>query len=153
MIVYRLAKAKYSNDLSGKGAEKTGGRWNSKGTAILYTSASRALCTAEIAVHTPLGSVPNDYVMISIEIPDDSIIAWASPENLPVNWRTLPHAHGTQEIGDSFVSENLALVLQVPSSIVQGDFNYLVSTRHPDFEKIRVVGIESFEFDNRLFVK
>jgi RES domain-containing protein len=42
MIVYRLAKAKYSNDLSGKGAEKTGGRWNSKGTALLYTSESQS---------------------------------------------------------------------------------------------------------------
>ena len=57
MIVYRLSKSKYSADLSGKGAEKAGGRWNSKGVAMVYTSASRALCTAEVAVHVPLGIV------------------------------------------------------------------------------------------------
>ena len=43
MIVYRLSKSKYSADLTGKGAEKAGGRWNSKGVAMVYTSTSRAL--------------------------------------------------------------------------------------------------------------
>ena len=70
MIVYRLTKAKYSHDRSGKGAEKTGGRWNSKGIPVVYTSESRALCTSEIAVHTPLGILPHDYMLITIEIPD-----------------------------------------------------------------------------------
>ncbi len=73
MIVYRLSKSKYSADLSGKGAEKAGGRWNSKGVAMVYTSASRALCTAEVSVHVPLGIVPVDYELVSIEIPDDSV--------------------------------------------------------------------------------
>ncbi|NQU32919.1 MAG: RES family NAD+ phosphorylase [Bacteroidetes bacterium] len=70
MIVYRLTKAKYSNDLSGKGAAKTGGRWNSKGIPVVYTCESRALCTSEIAVHTPLGILPLDYMLITIEISD-----------------------------------------------------------------------------------
>ena len=61
MILFRLAKQKYSDDLSGLGAELTGGRWNNKGTRILYTSDSRALCTAEIAVHMPIGLIPKDY--------------------------------------------------------------------------------------------
>ncbi|MDO1502618.1 RES family NAD+ phosphorylase [Winogradskyella maritima] len=43
MIVYRLGKEKYKNDLSGIGAEKFGGRWNSKGVRMVYTSQSRAL--------------------------------------------------------------------------------------------------------------
>ena len=38
MKLYRLTKAVYSNDLSGKGAEIAGGRWNSKGIALLYTA-------------------------------------------------------------------------------------------------------------------
>jgi RES domain-containing protein len=153
MIVYRLAKAKYSNDLSGKGAEKTGGRWNSKGTALLYTSESRALCTAEIAVHTPLGCVPDDYVMIAVEIPDNASMRQIDPEGLPANWKSFPYLHITQMIGDGFVNENQALVLKVPSAIVQGDFNYLVNPQHPDFGTVKITEVENFEFDRRLFVK
>jgi len=51
MITFRLCKSIYSHDLLGKGAEQCGGRWNSKGTPMLYTCESRALCTTEIAVH------------------------------------------------------------------------------------------------------
>ncbi|MBE0661666.1 MAG: RES family NAD+ phosphorylase [Bacteroidales bacterium] len=152
MIVYRLAKAKYSSDLTGKGAEKTGGRWNSKGTSLLYTSESRALCTAEIAVHTPLGSVPNDYVMISIEIPDDASITQVGFEELQEDWKTFPNSHATQEIGDRFVADNLALVLKVPSAIVQGNFNFLVNPQHPDSRKISIIEIVNFEFNTRMFV-
>ena len=73
MIVFRLSKSRFSKDLSGRGAELAGGRWNSKGLPMLYTSSSRALCTAEIAVHSPLGIVPMDYEIIEIEIPDSSV--------------------------------------------------------------------------------
>ncbi len=38
---------------------------------MLYTSESRALCTTEIAVHTPLGIVPADYQLIIVDIPDE----------------------------------------------------------------------------------
>ncbi|MDQ3290016.1 MAG: RES family NAD+ phosphorylase, partial [Bacteroidota bacterium] len=37
MIVFRLSKHMYCTDLSGTGALKVGGRWNSKGTALVYT--------------------------------------------------------------------------------------------------------------------
>ena len=91
MIVFRLCKGKYKNDLSGKGAEKSGGRWNSRGSAVIYTCESRALCTAEIAVHTPLGIVPNDYLLLTIEIPDNISIIELKVKDLPKNWRTFPH--------------------------------------------------------------
>ncbi len=40
---------------------------------MVYTSTSRALCTAEVAVHVPLGIVPADYELVTIDIPDDSV--------------------------------------------------------------------------------
>jgi RES domain-containing protein len=68
MNVYRLSKAIHANDLSGKGAEKNGGRWNSHGLPMIYTSQSRALCIAEVAVHLPMGILPEDYRLITIDI-------------------------------------------------------------------------------------
>jgi RES domain-containing protein len=153
MIVFRLSKSKFANDLSGKGAEKSGGRWNSKGTALVYTSASRALCTTEIAVHTPLGNIPLDCELISIEIPDKIQIQKLTKEQLPPDWKSLPQSHATQEIGDRFVAEGTFPVLRVPSVVVQDEFNYLINPAHIKSHEIKITGIEPFNFDERLFIK
>jgi RES domain-containing protein len=153
MIVFRLSKAKFADDLSGKGAEKSGGRWNRKGTALVYTSASRALCTTEIAVHTPLGNLPPDYKLISIEIPDTIQIQELASGYLPANWKSIPIARATREIGDKFVLEGISAVLKAPSVVVQDEYNYLINPTHPDSNKITIKAIESFNFDERLFNK
>jgi len=153
MIVFRLSKSAFSNDLSGKGAELSGGRWNSKGVAMIYTSHSRALCATEIAVHSGLGLLPRGYQLISIEIPDDIEMQAIEPGQLPVKWKSFPHSHSTQQLGNQFVSAKQFLVLKVPSAVIQGDFNYLINPHHPQIEKIKIVAIEDFNFDERLFVK
>lgn len=153
MIVYRLSKAKYSHDLSGKGAEKTGGRWNSKRVSMVYTSESRALCTAEIAVHTPLGIIPKDYSLTSIYIPNTIRIKTISINDLPLDWKSIPHSGNTQDLGDQFIRENKYAVLKVPSAVVLGDHNYLINPNHKDSEKIIIKSVEPFAFDKRLFLK
>lgn len=152
MIVYRLTKGKYHLDLSGKGAELYGGRWNSKGVPILYTSESRALAFAEIAMHIPMGIVPKDYFLISIDIPDTASILRLTDADMPADWRSNPHSNTTQQIGDQFVAENKLLVLQVPSAVVPGDYNFLVNPNHPKSNNVKVISSEPFEFDSR-FVK
>lgn len=151
MLVYRLSKERFKNDLSGKGAEIAGGRWNSKGFAVLYTSESRALCTTEIAVHTPLGILPNDFYLITIEFPDDAEIKEIKIAQLPENWKNIPHINDTQQIGNKFIKEKKYLILKVPSAVVQGDFNYLINPAHKDFDKVKIKKTEKFEFDKRLF--
>ena len=153
MIVYRLAKGRYSQKLSGKGAEKTGGRWNSKGVPMIYTSDSRALCTTEIAVHMPLGLLPSDYKIISFEIPDSIKILTLPGNKFPADWNSIPHSGSTQKIGDDFIKQNKSSVFKVPSAVVPGDFNYLLNPNHNDFQLISIVKIEPFVFDSRLFVK
>mgnify|MGYP001810454142 CR=1 FL=1 len=153
MIVFRLSKSKFAADLSGKGAEKSGGRWNSKGTAVVYTSESRALCTTEIAVHTPLGNLPQDYMLVSLEIPEDILIDEILATQIPAGWKSFPHAHSTQVIGDNFVLAGKFAVLKVPSVVVQGDFNYILNPAHPESARIKIKSIEPFNFDERLFKK
>lgn len=153
MIVYRLSKEKYKNDLSGKGAETTGGRWNSKGIAILYTGESRALCTTEIAVHTSLGNIPTNYWLTQIEFPASADIIEIDPAALPPDWKTFPFPHSTQAIGDKFINERKFLVMKVPSAVVQGDFNYLINPAHDSFSQVKILSTEVFEFNERLFKK
>ena len=152
MIVYRLSKSKYAHDLSGKGAEKYGGRWNSRGVPMIYTSGSRALCILEIAVHTPLGNLPTDYCLISIDIPEDCISELEAAK-LPNAWNSSPHGHKTQVMGDAFAAECAQLVFKVPAAVVQGEFNYLINPLHPDFRNVKIVKVEEFNFDKRLFRK
>lgn len=153
MRLYRLSKSKFSYDLSGKGAELAGGRWNSRGKALLYTGQSRALCTAEIAVHTPLGNIPLDYEIVEITIPDSVIVKEIEISDLPFDWKSIPHSHSTQEIGDKFILENEFLVFKVPSVVVQGDFNFLINPAHRRFNEVEITSINQFEFDARLFLK
>jgi len=151
MIVYRLAKQKYSDDLTGIGAELSGGRWNHKGTRILYTSDSRALCTAEIAVHIPIGLIPKDYYLITIEIPNEVKIQELDLKSISKGWEDFPYSGISQDIGDKFISKGEFLILKVPSVVVQGDFNYLINPGHKDFGKIKIKKKERFSFDERLF--
>jgi len=153
MIVYRLSKQAYIKDLSGYGAEKTGGRWNSKGIPILYTAASRALAVVEIAVHVPLGIIPTDYYLATIEIPDKASIPRVEIADLPANWNKNPFIKTTQLIGDGFIKNNQHLMVQVPSATVTGDYNYLINPRHPNFKTITIKSVDAFEFDLRLFKK
>ena len=153
MQLFRLSKSLFSNDLSGKGAELTGGRWNSKGVAMIYCSASRALCVTEIAVRVPLGILPTDYKLITLEIPDNIPVTELKNDQLPADWKSIPHSASTQEMGDRFIVANKYLILKVPSVVVQGDFNYLINPGHKEMRKVRIVNTETFSFDDRIYRK
>ncbi|HYV93755.1 MAG TPA: RES family NAD+ phosphorylase [Chitinophagales bacterium] len=153
MIVYRLTRAEFSTDFSGAGAAKSGGRWNSKGIEMIYTSESRALCVAEVAVHVGLGNIPLNYLLVTFEIPGNIRIKELNPSSLASDWKSFPHVNSTQEIGDGFVREKKFLVLKVPSAVVQGDSNFLINPNHPEIKKVKIVKTEPFNFDERLFIK
>jgi RES domain-containing protein len=139
------------NDFNGKGASKSGNRWNSKGTEIIYSAESRALAMAEVAVHLSIATLPGDYVMIEIEVPDTIAVMNLEQDELPDDWNTHPHSITTQKIGDEFIDSEAYCLLRVPSAVVKGDFNYLINPHHKDFNKIKIVGVADFPFDKRLF--
>ncbi|QCX02190.1 RES domain-containing protein [Aggregatimonas sangjinii] len=150
MIVYRLSKEKYKADLSGIGAEKYGGRWNNKGTRMVYTAQSRALANLEVAVHVALKSLPKDYFMTAIEIPETLITKYDEGRLKKKAWKSNPPIAFTQSEGDAFIKTDQTLILKVPSAIVQGDFNYLINPLHAEFGKIKILSSELFSFDERL---
>lgn len=151
MKVFRLTRKKYNDPLSGKGAAIKGARWNSAGTEILYTSSSRALAMAEVYVHLSLNLLPKDFIMVQINIPDYLTITTIPKDQLPQRWNEFPYTNESQGVGDLFISEKQNPILQVPSAIVAGDFNYLINTSHPDFEELEIDSKSDFPFDGRLF--
>ncbi len=151
MIVFRLVRERFSSSLSGKGAALRGARWNSIGVELIYTAGNRSLAMAEVAVHLTLASLPSDYLMMSIWIPDDIKVIDFSINDLPNNWNAFPHPLSTQRIGNAFVTEAKCAILKIPSAVTPGDFNYLINPKHPDFSRIKIESVVKFPFDRRLF--
>ena len=151
MLVYRLARERFAHTLSGKGAAFKGARWNSVGVELLYTASNRSLAMAEVAVHLTLATLPADFMMVCILIPDSLLVQELPLSQLPTNWQSFPHPSSTQVFGDQFVAENKSCVLKIPSVVTQGDFNFLINPNHPDFAKVEIQSIEKFPFDQRIF--
>ena len=151
MEVYRLSREKFASTISGKGAAIKGARWNSVGVELIYTAANRSLAMAEVAVHFTLATLPIDYMMITLFIPDNTSLQKLNITDLPADWNTFPHPTTTQAIGDKFISENNFCLLQIPSAVTLGDYNILINPNHPDFKKIKIIDTVNFPLDNRIF--
>jgi RES domain-containing protein len=150
MIVYRLSKTKYGQELSGKGAAMSNNRWNTRGTEIIYTAESRALALTEVLVHLSIRQIPNEYVMMEITIPEGFDMQKIAISNLESGWNSFPPGHKTMRIGDAFIAGGEFLILAVPSAVVPGDYNYLINPRHAQFRDVQVKSVSAFPFDTRL---
>ncbi len=148
MLVYRITGKKYAHDLSGTGAALFGGRWNRKGTPVLYTGETREIALLETVVHTPPLLVPALDLLI-LEIPDDSITTFTEKQ-LPKNWQDYPAPALLAELGESWVQEGKTIALKVPSSIVPTANNYILNCRHQQYSRVKLIQQTDFRFDGRL---
>lgn len=148
MLVYRITKSNRASDISGLGASQFPGRWNKKGTPVLYTGESKEIALLEVIVHTPPMMSP-DLDILTIEIPNHSITE-LTPTNLPRNWHLFPSPTILSEIGQRWIDDNKYLALKVPSSIVHTANNIILNCRHKDFDKVKIISQKKFSFDSRL---
>ncbi len=153
MIVYRISYKKYIEDLSGAGAWNTGGRWNSQYKSMLYTSENLSLAALEVLVNIRLVHVKTEFERMSaaIFIPDHVPIKTMQIEDLPKNWSSQNQPPELKKIGDKWIESLETLVLKVPSSVIQSEFNFLINPRHPVFSKVKIESTQPFNFDERLF--
>ena len=150
MRVYRIAKERYIHDLSGEGARTYGGRWNKKGTSVLYTAENRSLATVEYLVHLPIALIPTDTYIAELTIPDEIRYKQIEIEVLPQHWAAYPAPLVLAEIGEDWIEKNETLMLRVPSSVVKGEWNILINPKHRSFSEIRLTGAEPYNFNERL---
>jgi RES domain-containing protein len=150
MTVFRIAREPYIRDLSGEGARLFGGRWNRKGTPVLYTAESRALATVETLVHLSMPLLPKDLRIARIRIPEDASFTRVEPEDLPPGWAGHPPPLKLSVIGEEWVRSNKSLCLSVPSAAVPGDRNVLINPKHPDAGSVKIADAEPYHFDKRL---
>ena len=149
MKVFRISREKYATPLSGEGAAKYGARWNPVGIGLIYTVQNRSLAMAEVV--PTLATLPDNYMILTIDTPDDLKIKQLTETDLPEDWQEFPHPFSTQDIGRKFVPEYEFCVLIIPSVVTQGDYNVLTNPNHIDFSKIKITSMDKFPFDKRIF--
>ncbi|HWB18350.1 MAG TPA: RES domain-containing protein [Vicinamibacterales bacterium] len=150
VTAWRIVKARYADHaFDGEGARLEGGRWNSPGTPMVYTSDSAALAALEMLVHLGRRSVLNAYVLIPCTF-DEAIVGRLDEKKLPDDWRSSPAPQALQMLGDDWAKSGRSAVLRVPGVIMAGDSNFLLNPNHPDFQRVRVLRARPFAFDARL---
>ena len=146
---WRLVKARHSaTAFDGEGARRYGGRWNSPGTRLVYTSGTQALAALESLVHLN-PPVAFKFVAIPVEF-DDALVEKFSPSKLPADWTEEPPPPSTQQIGDDWVRNARSAVLELPSVIIRSEPNFLLNPAHPDFLRLALGTPVPFSFDPRL---
>ncbi|MDR3694253.1 RES family NAD+ phosphorylase [Mucilaginibacter sp.] len=149
MVLYRITRCIYAEDISGTGGRLYGGRWNSIGKPVVYLASSRALAVLEVLVHLQPLMIPDDYCLVEIEVPENSITQILI-NDLPDNWKDISPPLALKQTGDEFLKKRDHLLMKVPSSIVPMEYNYLLNPLHPDIKKVKVLKKEPFDFDSRL---
>jgi RES domain-containing protein len=147
---WRIVKSReVAAAFSGKGARKFGGRWNSRGVAMVYTAGSASLAILEMLVNLQAPELMKRYAIIPVAF-DDALVSEVDPAALPKAWRKSPPPAAVQRIGDSWVTGGGSAVLRVPSAVVPSEWNYLLNPAHPDFKSIIIGSKQTVQFDPRL---
>ena len=152
MEVWRLTRAAHRDRaLDGAGAQQFGNRWNSKGTAMAYTSSSLELAVLESMMHLSLHQIPTDYVWLCHEIPADSIEIL---DPLPALWdEPMPYEPSVQAIGDQWIQSGRSLALRVPATVLPMRNNILINPAHRRFAQVRLTDSGDFTWPTRLLAR
>ncbi len=141
-----------AHDLSGKGAEKSGGRWNRPGRPLVYSATTIALACLETVVHLNAAGLPLNRFLVRIDVPDD---LWAARQvmqarALPVGWSAVPGGKVSLDAGDQWLQSGATALLVVPSVIVPEEFNVLINPQHAHAARIQGEKVRPWFYDGRL---
>lgn len=148
-ISWRIVKKKHrQNPLTGEGARRYGGRWNTPGQAIIYSAETLSSALLEILAHSNR-QLLSYYFVYRLEFPQ-KIISEVKIDELPKDWRSSPAPPELGKFGDRWYREKRSAVLRIPNAIVPLEANFLVNPAHADFSLVEIEGPIDFAVDDRL---
>jgi RES domain-containing protein len=152
MLLYRIVIQKFARDLSGRGAQLYGGRWNPKGTAVLYTAETPAQALLEYLPHFPDSCAPDDLMLVTVKTPDELSIEEICFEDLSVNWNAKPPIQETITLGSRWLARGETAALRVPSVMLPFGkaWNMVLNTAHPLNIHLEVIEVVPLPVDPRL---
>ena len=135
----------------GDGARLAGGRWNSKGVALVYAADSIALAALELRIHLHSHEILNGYRRYRIEIAEPDLMTLDERDLPSDRRRDPPPPSSTGRLGDGWVASKQSLGLRMPSVVIPSPRNLLFSPAHPRVESaLGSVHEAPFVFDPRL---
>lgn len=148
--VWRISKASLTRQaFSGIGAQRFGGRWNSKGHLVVYAADSLALAILEVLVHLPRPRHLRGQHAASVKIPNSLI---QDVGKLPRGWRR--NTRLTQAIGDAWIRSMSSPAMAVPSVLYEygsvKPINYLLNPNHTAFSQLGIGRFASLNMDPRI---
>ena len=150
MKAWRLTKARHKS-LDGIGGEIAEGRWHRRGQRIIYAAASPSLAVLEVLIHLDLSPdlLPDDYILIEIDIPDDIETIRTKRDDLPDGWDFFDGL-AARVVGVKWLDDGETAVMLVPSVVVPEENIVLINPVHSHAGKIVEVSNRPFSFDPRL---
>lgn len=150
MKLYRISRRTYAHDLSGRGAELHGGRWNPPGVKVVYTSSAASLAILESLAWSSLNQLLHaGFVLTQIRCPDDSIHEISIAE-LTAQWQAPESYSALQNIGMEWLSGQNSLLLKVPSAIIPLEFNFLINPNHDRMREVVIEEMYALTLDQRV---
>lgn len=151
MLVFRIVKLQLrTEDLSGIGSFKYGGRWNNEGVYAVYSCEHEALAILENLVHFEESEFPENMFRMSIHLDDLAPVYTVLPTELPENWR-IPENTKLKQLGDRILQSNQFIAIKCPSAIVPDSFNYILNPLFPGYhDLVKVVEVKKIALDQRL---
>jgi RES domain-containing protein len=145
--IVRAARARAA--FTGEGSRVYGGRWNSRGTSVIYVSEHESLAALELFVHTIPMLPAERYFSFRVDW-DDKLTEYFPIKNLPRDWDAEPPTSASMQIGDELVRGARSVALALPSLLSKSEINFLLNPKHPDFKKVKVGPAVEYRFDPRL---
>jgi RES domain-containing protein len=150
MLIYRFGLKKFISDLSGQGAKMYGGRWNSVGNAMLYTSYSPSLAMLEFTCNASGIAKTIQTSLLTLKLDSKVKIEIITLNDLPANWQQVPSPDSLKVIGNNWLKSNKTLALKVPSAIMPLESNLLINSIHKDFFKLEIENFVDMNIDSRI---
>jgi RES domain-containing protein len=152
MPAWRICKFRHLRTaLSGRGAERFGGRWNHPGDRMVYASSSLSLAVLELFVHLDSDLAARDLHWLALRIPDDSTQERLETARLPRDWRRYPGPSMLRDMGAQWLRQRRSLVLIVPSAVNPEEDNLLINPLHPEIRRVTTGRTKPFRFDPRMW--
>ncbi|GMR07425.1 MAG: RES family NAD+ phosphorylase [Gammaproteobacteria bacterium] len=146
MIVWRLSHKDFTN-LDGVGAKLKGGRWNTPGLPVVYTSSHLSLAVLELMVHLEIDAedIPDNHVSIEIDVSESFHIQKMRKK---IDFHDI---QATRDYGDKWLHLCKNPGLEVKSVVIPQEANILINPLRADISLVKTKDIRPFSFDPRLF--